>query len=111
AAAVPPCAFTSAALTMPVDGLARIDRSCVAGVVDVITTVYLPAALTVTPASRKAGLPLMLIRRLSEKTTSAEVSGAPFAKWTFFFSWNVNVFAPFVAFHEDTSSGIGFARS
>ena len=78
---------------------------------DVITTAYLPAALTVTPASRKAGLPLMLIRRLSEKTTSADVKGAPLAKWTFLFSWNVNVFAPFVAFHDETSSGIGCARS
>jgi hypothetical protein len=53
----------------------------------------------------------MLISLLSKKTTSLEVSGAPFAKWTFFLSWNVNVFAPFDAFHDCTSSGIGVVRS
>ncbi len=105
---VPPCAFTSFELTMPVDGFARIAGSCVAGVVDFITTVYFPCAETVMPASRNDGFPLRLISRLSEKTTSADVSGSPFAKWTFFFSWNVNVFAPFEAFHDCTSSGTGW---
>ena len=63
------------------------------------------------PASRNAGFPLRLISRLSEKTTSAEVSGVPSAKCTFCLSWNVNVFAPFDAFHDCTSSGIGVVRS
>src|SRR5262249_1140153 len=111
AAAVPPCAFTSFELTMPNDGFARIAVSCVAGVADFITTVYLPLAETLMPARRGAGFPLMFISRLSEKTTSADVSGVPSAKWTFFFRWKVNVFAPFVAFHDCTSSGIGFERS
>jgi hypothetical protein len=53
----------------------------------------------------------MLIKRLSENTTSADVSGCPFAKWTFRLSANVKVVAPFDAFHEATSSGIGCARS
>src|SRR6185437_15084750 len=110
AAEVPPCALTSFELTMPVDGFARIAVSCVAGVFDFMTTVYLPLADTVMPASRNAGFPLMLIRRLSEKTTSADVSGVPSAKCTFFLSWNVNVFAPSDAFHDCTSSGIGFER-
>ncbi len=96
---------------MPVDGLARIAGSWVAGVVDVITTPYLPAALTVMPASRKAGLPFRLTSRFIEKTTSADVSGVPSANLAFFFSWKVNVFALFVAFQDDTSSGIGFDRS
>ena len=110
AASEPPCALTSFELTMPVDGLARIAGSWVAGVVEVITTPYLPAALTVTPASRKAGLPFRLTSRSSDQTTSAEVSGVPSAKWTFLFSWNVKTFALFVAFQDDTSNGIGFDR-
>src|SRR4051794_16444644 len=111
AASVPPCALTSFELTMPVDGFARIDGSWPAGVPDFMTTPYLPFAFTVMPVSRNAGFPLMLIRRLSEKTTSADVSGLPFAKCTFRLSWNVNTLPPFVAFHDDTSSGIGWARS
>ena len=63
-----------------VDGFARIAVSCVAGVADFMTTVYFPCAETLMPASRKAGLPFMLMSRLSEKTTSADVSGAPFGE-------------------------------
>src|ERR1700759_4330910 len=103
--AVPPCCFTSFELTTPVDGLARIAGSCPAGVFELITTVYLPCGLITMPASRNDGLPFRLIRRLSERTTSADVSGSPFAKCTFFFRLNVNVFAPFDAFHEETRSG------
>src|SRR5712671_244430 len=83
AADEPPCAFTSFELMIPVDGFARIAVSCVAGVVDFITTVYFPCAETVIPASRKAGFPFRLISRFSENTTSAEVNGEPLAKWTF----------------------------
>ena len=42
-------------------------------------TVYRPRAETVTPASRNDGLPLRLIRRRNEKTTSAAVIGVPSA--------------------------------
>src|SRR3954467_15543508 len=81
--AVPPCCLTSFALTTPVDGFARIAGSCPAGVFELITTAYLPCGLITMPVSRNAGLPLRLMSRLSEKTTSADVSGAPFAKCTF----------------------------
>jgi hypothetical protein len=73
--------------------------------------VYFEGAEIVTPSSRNDGLPLRLIRRLSEKTTSADVSAVPSANFAFFFSWNVNVFASAVAFHEETRSGIGWATS
>src|SRR4051794_24439698 len=96
---------------MPVDGFARIAGSWPAAVFELITTLWRPCGLTTIPASRNAGLPLMLIRRLSENTTSADVSASPFAKCTFFFRLNVNLFAPFEAFHVDTRSGTGCARS
>src|SRR5207244_3994734 len=57
------------------------------------------------------GLPFRLIRRLNEKTTSAEVSGVPSAKWTFFFSLKVNVFASFDAVYDSASIGTGCATS
>ena len=95
---------------MPVDGLARIDRSCAVGMLDLTTTVYLSLADTLTPARRNAGFPFRLTSRLSEKTTSADVSGVPSAKWTSRLSRNVNVLAPLLV-QERTSSGIGWARS
>ena len=75
------------------------------------TTVYLPRAEGVTPSSRKAGLPLRLIRRRNEKTASAEVSGVPSAKRTFLRRLKMNVFAFFDADHDCTSRGTGWARS
>ena len=68
---------------MPVDGFARIAGSAVSGVFERIDDRVLAGAVTVTPASRNAGLPFRLTSRLSEKTTSADVSGVPSAKWTF----------------------------
>ncbi len=109
--AVPPCAFTSFELTTPVDGFARIAGNWPAGVFDVITTRYLPDGLITMPVSRNDGFPFRLISRLSEKTTSADVSGSPFAKCTFVFRLNVNVFAPFEAFHDETRSGTAWTRS
>ena len=103
--AVPPCAFTSFALTMPVEGFARIAGSWPAGVFEVITTRYLPDGLTTTPSSRNAGFPFRLISRFSEKTTSADVSGSPLAKCTFVFRLKMNVFAPFDALYDETRSG------
>src|SRR5436853_3214033 len=76
-ASVPPCALTSFELTTPSDVFARIAGSAVFGVFDLSTTPYLPLGATLTSASRKDGLPFRLIRRLNEKTTSAEVSGVP----------------------------------
>ena len=109
-ASVPPCDLTSFELTMPVDGLARIEGSCAAGVLDSIATVYASFADTLNPERRNAGLPFRLTSRLSEKTTSAEVSGVPSAKWTFLFSRNVNDLASALV-QDRTSSGIGWARS
>ena len=111
AASVPPCCLTSAELTIPVDGFASTAGSWLTGVFDRITTAFLPAGVTVTPASRNAGLPFRFTRRRSEKTTSADVSGVPSAKCTFFLSLNVNVFAFDVAVQDETSSGTGWARS
>src|SRR5438067_6980706 len=111
AASVPPCALTSFELTIPSDVFARISGSAVFGTFDFRTTPYLPFAATLTSASRNDGLPFRLIRRLNEKTTSAEVSGVPSAKWTFFFSLNVNVFASFDAVYDSASCGTGCATS
>src|SRR5437763_17030755 len=96
---------------MPVDGFARIAGNCPIGVFERITTRYRPDGLMTTPVSRNAGFPFRLISRLSEKTTSADVSGSPFPKCTLRFRSKVNVFAPFDAFQPETSNGIGWARS
>ena len=77
---------------------------------DSITTVYLSFADTLNPERMCAGLPFRLTSRRSEKTTSADVSGAPSAKWTSLLSRNVNVLAP-VLDQDSTSSGTGCARS
>ena len=60
---------------MPVEGFARIAGSCPAGVFELMMTWYFPCGLTTIPSSRNAGFPFRLISRLSEKTTSADVSG------------------------------------
>ena len=111
AASEPPFLITSAELRIPVDGFARMTGSSVSGVFECITTAYAPAALIDTPASRNAGFPFRLTSRLSDQTTSAEVRGVPSAKWTLCLSWKVNVSAFALAFHDETRSGIGWARS
>ena len=107
AASEPPFFITSAELRMPVDGFARMTGSSVSGVFERMTTAFLPAAETVTPASRNDGFPFRLTRRFSDQTTSAEVSGVPSAKWTLCLSWKVNVLAFELAFQDETSSGTG----
>jgi hypothetical protein len=74
-----PCRRASFEFTIPSDVFATIDGMAVLGAFDRRTTVYLPRADGVTPASRKAGLPLRLIRRRNENTTSAAVIGVPSA--------------------------------
>src|SRR3954447_15427324 len=111
AASVPPWALTSFELTTPSDVFARIAGSAVFGVFERRTTPYLPRAETVTPASRKEGLPLRLIRRRKEKTTSAEVSGVPSPKWTLRLRLKTNVRALLVAVYERASCGTGCATS
>ena len=60
---------------MPAEALVRIAGSCGAGMRASITTVYLPVADTLNPDRMCDGLPLRLTSRLSEKMTSADVSG------------------------------------
>src|SRR5882672_9613127 len=109
--AVAPWAFASFEFTIPVDVLARIAGNCVPGVFDRSTTVNRPFALAVTPSSRNAGLPFRLTRRLSENTTSLDVSDVPSANRTLRLSWKVKVFASVLAFQDCTSDGIGCAMS
>ena len=88
---------------------ATIAGNAVFGVFERRTTVYLPRAETVTPSRRNAGFPLRLIKRRNEKTTSAALSGVPFAKWTFLRRLNTYVRALLVAFHDRASIGTGWA--
>ena len=108
---LPPCAFTSFELTMPSDVLVTITGIAGFGVAEWRTTLYLPVALIVMPASRNDGFPFRLINRLYEKTTSAEVSGVPSENLMSLRSVNVNVLASFEAFHEVATSGRGCATS
>src|SRR5258707_8601014 len=82
AAADPPCAFTTFELTMPSDVLATSTGIAGFGVLACMTTVYLPFADVVMPASKKDGLPFRLTRRLNENTTSAGARGVPAEKGT-----------------------------
>ena len=77
---VAPWARASFEFTIPSDVFATIAGIAVFGVFERSTTVWVPRAETVTPPSRKAGLPLRLISRRNEKTTSAAVMGVPSAK-------------------------------
>src|SRR5262249_4943370 len=95
----------------PVAGFARMTGSCDAGAFECMTTVYFDGAANEMPLSRNDALPLMFCSRFNDHTTSAEVRGVPSAKCTFFFSWNVNVFTLELALNDETSSGIGCARS
>src|SRR5688572_12234506 len=92
-ASVAPFRFASFEFTMPSDVFATIAGSAVFGVAERRTTVYLPRAETVTPASRNDGLPLRLMSRRNEKTTSAAVIGVPSANRMSRRSWKVYVLA------------------
>jgi hypothetical protein len=82
---------------MPSDVFATIAGMAVFGVAERRTTVNLPRADTVTPASRNDGLPLRLIRRRNEKTTSAAVICVPSANLMSRRRSNVYVLPPFDA--------------
>ena len=92
-ASVAPCARASFEFTIPSDVFATIAGIAVFGVFERRTTVYVPRADVVTPASRNDGLPLRLISRRNEKTTSAAVIGVPSANRMSRRSSNVYVFA------------------
>src|SRR4051812_13443846 len=111
AAAEPPLAFTTLELTMPSDVLATSTGIAGFGVFDFMTTVYLPFADVVMPASRKDGLPFRLTSRLNENTTSADVNGVPSEKCTSLRSVNVYVRASFDAVNVVATLGAGCATS
>ena len=108
---VPPCAFTSFELTMPRAGFGMMNGIAGLGSCEVRTTVDASGADTVTPASRNEGLPLMLMRRLKENMTSAEVSCAPSPNLMSLRSLNVKVFASDDAVYELATAGTGVAES
>ena len=60
---------------------------------DMRTTVDASGAVTVIPARRNDGLPLMLMSRLKENSTSADVSGVPSENLMSLRRWKVKVFA------------------
>ena len=88
-----PWARASFEFTIPSDVFATIAGIAVFGVFERRTTVCVPRADVVTPASRKDGLPLRLTSRRNEKTTSAAVIGVPSANRMSRRSSNVYVFA------------------
>src|SRR5579872_5271963 len=96
---------------MPRAGLGMMNGIAGFGVSDVRTTVEASGAVTVMPASRNEGLPLMLISRLKENSTSADVSGVPSENLMSLRSLNVNVFASDDAVYELATSGTGVAES
>src|SRR5215472_8867356 len=108
---VPPCAFTTFEFTMPRAGLGMMKGSAGFGSFDFRTTVELSGALTVTPSSRKDGLPLMLISRLKENATSADVSGVPSLNLMSLRSLNVYVVASDEAVYELATAGTGVVTS
>src|ERR1700723_2385705 len=81
------------------------------GVDDLMTTVYLPFADVLTPASRNDGLPRRLIRRLYENTTSAAVSGVPSENLMFLRRVNVYTFAWSETVYFVATSGSGWDTS
>ena len=74
---------------MPSAELGTMNGIAGLGAALVSTTVLASGALTVIPAIKKDGFPLRLATRLSEKTTSAEVTGVPSEKTASLRSLNV----------------------
>src|ERR1700687_6483206 len=96
---------------MPRAGLGMMKGIAGFAVPDVSTTVEASGVETVIPLSRNEGLPLMLIRRLNEKATSAEVSGVPSENLMSVRSLKVKVFASDEAGYELATRGTGVAES
>src|SRR5712691_6043893 len=96
---------------MPRAGLGMMNGIAGFGSLDVRTTVDASGADTVTPSSKNDGLPLMLIRRLKEKTTSADVSCVPSPNLMSVRSLNVKILASDDAIYELATAGTGVAES
>ena len=78
---------------MPSAGFGMMKGTAGLAVLDVRTTVEASGVETVMPLSRNDGLPLMLISRLNEKATSADVRAVPSENLMSVRSLNVNVLA------------------
>ena len=70
-----------------------------------MTTVSGPSAVMFSPASMKAGLPLRFIIRLSDHTTSAEVTGVPSENRAFGLRWKMYFRAPSMTWYDVARSG------
>ena len=110
AASVPPWASTTFEFKIPVAGLGRMYGKPGLGAADVMTTVSGPSAVIVSPASRNAGLPLRLISRSSDHTTSAEVTGVPSENLALGLRWKTYFRAPFRTWYEVARSGTTFLK-
>src|SRR5260221_4573542 len=108
---VPPGALTTLELTMPRAGFGMMNGTAGFAVSDVSTTVDASGAVTVMPASRNDGLPLMLMSRLKENSTSADVRAVPSENLMSLRSLNVNVLASDDAVYELATCGMGVAES
>ena len=96
---------------MPRAGFGMMNGIAGFAFLEVSTTVEASGAETVTPSRRKEGLPLMLISRLNENATSAEVSCVPSVNLMSLRSLKVKVLASDDAVYELATAGTGVAES
>ena len=108
---VPPLAVTTFELTTDSAGLGRMNGRAALGVALVSTTVVSSFLATVTPSSRKDGLPFIPMRRCREKTTSSALIGVPSENTRPWASVKVSVFASGESVYDDARSPTGFVRS
>ena len=111
AASDAPFAFATLLLRIPNEGEVRIARTCGVGVSVLRTTVFASGAETVIPFINDDGLPLTFLRRLSEKTTSAEVTLLPSENLAFGSRVKVNSVAFAFTFHLEARPGTGVEAS
>src|SRR3979411_1905923 len=96
---------------MPSAGFGMMKGMAGFALFEVSTTVGASGAGHVTPSRRNDGLPLMLISRLNEKRTSAEVNDVPSENLMSVRSLNVKIFASDDALYELATAGSGVAES
>ena len=111
AASVAPFAFATLLFKIPRAGDVTIANTCGVAFSVVRTTVDAFGAATVIPAISEEGLPFTFFKRLSEKTTSAEVTFVPSANFAFGSIVKVNSVAPALTFHFDAIAGTGVEAS
>ena len=111
AASEPPLAFTTLLFKIPRAGDVTIANTCGVAFSVVRTAVDASGAETVIPFISEEGLPLTFFKRLSEKTTSAEVTFVPSANFAFGSIVKVNSVAAALTFHFDAIPGTGVEAS